>query len=63
MPGGSRRWADGDEGYTSVDHDGGDSDGQDQRLRSGRGGDSVGRNQRRLHGSNVRNPIRVGVRG
>jgi hypothetical protein len=46
-----------------VDHDGGDSDGQDRRLRSGGGGGSVGRNRRPLHGSDMRNPRRVGVRG
>jgi hypothetical protein len=62
MPSGSRRRADGDGGCTPVDHDGGDSDGQDRRLRSGGGGGSVLQNRRWLHGSDVRNPRRVGFR-
>jgi hypothetical protein len=63
MPGGSRRRADGDEGCTTVYHDGGDSNGQDQQLRSGGGSGSVGQNRWQFHGSDVRNPRRVGVRG
>jgi hypothetical protein len=62
MSGGSRRRADGDEGCTPVDHDCGDSDGLDQRLRLGGGGGSVGQNRRWLYGSDVRNPRRVGVK-